>query len=98
MIESILEPSRTIAPSFETVVVEMNDGKLVTGLPIAETDTTLTVADNQGQKHGLAKAEIARRNRSLLSTMPEALEQRLTLDEFVDVIAFLVSQKGTRDR
>lgn len=98
LIESILEPSRTIAPSFDSVVVELNDGRLLTGIPIGETETTLTIADNQGQKHALAKTAIAERRRHPLSTMPEGLEQRLSEDEFVDLIAFLVSQKGGGDR
>jgi putative membrane-bound dehydrogenase-like protein len=98
LIESILEPSRTIAPSFETLVVEMSDGKLFSGVAVAETAATLTLADNEGKKHTLAQADIVRRNRSPLSTMPDGLEQRLTVDEFVDLIAFLASQKGVRDR
>jgi putative heme-binding domain-containing protein len=94
LIESILEPSRTIAPSFDSVVIELKDGRLLTGIPVGETETTLTLADNQGQKHVLAKTAIAERRRHPLSTMPEGLEQRLTPDEFVDLIAFLEGQKA----
>jgi putative heme-binding domain-containing protein len=98
LVESILEPSRTIAPSFETVVVELKDGRVFTGVPVAEDDAALTLADSQSQKHRIAKADIAERRRHPLSTMPDGLEQRLTTDEFVDLIAFLASQKGGRDR
>ena len=71
-------------------------GKIVTGLPIAETEKSLTLADNQGQKHVLAKSSIAERRRHPQSTMPDGLEQRLTADEFVDLIAYLVSQKSPK--
>jgi putative heme-binding domain-containing protein len=96
LVESILEPSRTIAPSFGTLVISLKNGKALTGVKVAETETTLTVADNQGQKHQLVKADIDTQQPSPLSTMPEGLEKRLTEEELVDLIAFLVSQKDSR--
>jgi putative heme-binding domain-containing protein len=93
LVESILEPSRTIASSFETVVVTLANGKTHSGVKVAESDKTLTLADNQGQKHELAKADIEERSVSPVSTMPEGLEQRWSEEEFVDLIAFLASQK-----
>jgi hypothetical protein len=44
----------------------------------------------------LAKADIEDRQPSPLSTMPEGLEKRFSLDEFIDLVAFLVSQKENR--
>jgi putative membrane-bound dehydrogenase-like protein len=96
LVESILEPSRTIAPSYGTLVVVLKDGKVFNGVKLAETDTKLTLADNQGQKHVLAKADLEEQQPSPLSTMPEGLEKRFTEDEFIDLIAFLVSQKEGR--
>jgi len=93
LVESILEPSRTIAPSFGTLVLALKNGKTLTGVKVTETDTMLTLADNQGQKLVLAKADIEEQQQSPLSTMPEGLEKRVTADEFIDLIAFLVSQK-----
>ncbi len=93
LVESILEPSRTIAPSFGTVVVTLKNGKTILGVKVAETETTLTLANQEGQKQLLAKADIERQQPSPLSTMPEGLEKRFTEEEFLDLIAFLVSQK-----
>jgi len=96
IIESILEPSRTIAPSFETYLVALKTGKVLTGVRVAQDDTMLTLGDNQGQKHVIAKADIDEMQPQSVSTMPEGLEKRLTVEEFVDLIAFLVSQKEAR--
>jgi putative heme-binding domain-containing protein len=96
IVESILEPSRTIAPSFGTLVISLKNGKVLSGVKVAETETTLTLADNQGQKHELKKADIDEQQTSPISTMPEELEKRFTEEEFVDLIAFLVSQKQGR--
>jgi putative heme-binding domain-containing protein len=96
IVESILEPSRTITPSFGTLVVALKNGKVLTGVKIQENETTITLADNQGQKHLLAKSGIEEQQPSPLSTMPEGLEKRFTQEEFVDLIAFLVSQKAAK--
>ncbi len=93
LVESILEPSRSIAPSFETVMVALKDGRVLTGLPTDETSTSLVLADNQGQRHTLAKADIDERRPHAQSAMPDDLYKRLTTDEFVDLVAFLVSQE-----
>jgi putative membrane-bound dehydrogenase-like protein len=91
IVESILQPSRSIAPSFGTLLVSMTNGKVLTGVKVAETETTLTLADNQGQKLTLMKAAIDTQQQSAISTMPEGLEKRFTEEEFVDLIAFLTS-------
>ena len=96
IVESILEPSRTIAPSFGTLVVTLNNGKVLTGVKVAETATMLTLADNQGTRHTLVKADVEKQQPSPLSTMPDGLEKRFTEDEFIDLIAFLASQKEGR--
>jgi putative membrane-bound dehydrogenase-like protein len=96
IVESILEPSRTIAPSFATWVLVLKNGKTLTGVKVAETDRTLTLADNQGQKHSVTKSDIEQQQPSPVSSMPEGLEKRFTPDEFVDLVAFLISQKEGR--
>jgi putative heme-binding domain-containing protein len=89
--ESILEPSRTVAPSFATVVVQLKSGQVLSGIKVAESESLLTLADNLGQKQQVSKADIEQEETSALSTMPEGLEKRMTDEEFVDLIAFLAS-------
>jgi putative membrane-bound dehydrogenase-like protein len=98
IIESILVPSRTIAPSFETTGVVLKNGKLLSGVKVAETESALTLVDSQAQKHVVARADIDAVQRQAVSTMPDGLERRLTEDEFVDLISFLASLKETRGR
>jgi putative membrane-bound dehydrogenase-like protein len=93
--ESILEPSRTIAPSFATSVVLLQNGQVLSGVKIEESETTLTLADNQGKRQVVAKDAIEEQKVSSLSTMPEGLEKRITDEEFVDLIAFLASLKDS---
>jgi putative heme-binding domain-containing protein len=94
--ESILEPSRTIAPSFVTSVVTLQSGQVLSGIKVVESDTMLTLVDNQGQRQIVAKDAVEEQETSPLSTMPEGLEKRITEEEFVDLIAFLASLKESR--
>lgn len=96
IVESILEPSRTVTPGFQTVAVALRDGKVLSGIKVSETETTLVLGDNQGQKHTLAKADIEEQKAQSQSTMPDGLTKQLTVDQFVDLLAFLVGQKGSQ--
>jgi putative heme-binding domain-containing protein len=93
IIESILEPSRSIAPSFDSVVVALKDGRVLNGIRMAETETVLTLADQDGRKHAIPIVEIESVRGQPLSLMPDGLEKRVTPEEFVDLIAYLASQK-----
>ncbi|MCH7790260.1 MAG: c-type cytochrome [Acidobacteria bacterium] len=93
LIESILEPSRTIAPSYETRVIVLKSGRVLTGVKAAETALTLTLADSEGKKRVVQKSEIEETRNQSKSTMPDGVEKRLTAREFVDLIGFLLSEK-----
>jgi putative heme-binding domain-containing protein len=98
IIESILEPSRAIAPSFQMIELVLNDGRELSGVPIADRDGMLTLADNQGRKQTVARSAIKEQRTPSLSLMPEGLEKAFTTDEFIDLVEFLVSHKQTRSR
>ena len=93
IIESILEPSRAIGPAFRNLSVRLKDGQELTGVRVAETESTLTLGDAQGHTHALRKDQIAELQILELSIMPEGLESGLTDAEFVDLVAFLAEQK-----
>jgi putative heme-binding domain-containing protein len=93
IIESILQPSRWIAPGYETIRVELKNGKSLIGTKVAETADTLTIGDQQGQKHILALTAIVSRRTVAVSTMPEGLERQFTQEEFIDLVGFLAGQK-----
>src|SRR5262249_41805605 len=78
LIESILEPSRTIAPSYETITVLTSSGRTVSGVKVSEDETTLTLGDDQGKPHQIPKSEIEDRVKQSRSTMPDGLEKRFT--------------------
>jgi putative heme-binding domain-containing protein len=98
IIESILEPSRTVSPSFESTRVELKKGQVLSGIKVAETESTITLVDSETRKHVIARARIATLSKQPGSAMPDGLEKRLTEDEFVDLVSFLVNLKDPRRR
>lgn len=97
IIESILQPSRTIAPGFETLTVVLKDGRLLSGTRVAETGAQLTLGDSEGRRHLLARSDIDERRVQSKSTMPDRLEEPLSPSDFLDIVAFLASLKDGRD-
>jgi putative heme-binding domain-containing protein len=93
LVESILDPGRAVVPGFATLRVELKDGRVVTGVKVAEADATLTLVDQEIKRHELKKADILEQRTLAASAMPEGLERRLTEQEFVDLVAYLVSLK-----
>ena len=93
LVESILEPSRAIAPAFQNMSVRLKDGQELTGVRIAESESVFTLGDAQGQLHALKKDQIEEQRTLELSIMPEGLENGLTDVEFVDLVEFLAEQK-----
>lgn len=94
LIYSILEPSRDIPPQFVAHTVEARDGQSWTGLLLAQTaDGTLTLATMEGRAMVLPGQDIASHTQSKVSLMPTGLERALTVGEFRDLLAFLLSRK-----
>ena len=98
LIESILEPSRTVAPSYATHALVLENGRILSGIKVEEKRATLVIGDNQGKLNEVPKSQIEQIIKQPTSTMPEGLEKKMTDREFLDLIAFLESQKSTPPR
>jgi hypothetical protein len=94
LVQSIVEPSREIAPQFVTHVVETTDGETWSGLLENETkDGSITLTTVEGKGVFLPGKQIRARSTSKVSLMPEGLEQALSETEWLDLIEFLASRK-----
>ncbi len=97
LIESILEPSRSIAPSYGSLSVVLESGQMVTGVKVRETTDLLVLADNLGKLHEIVKATIDELQVQPKSIMPEGLEKQLSEQDFLDLIEFLIAQTERQD-
>jgi putative membrane-bound dehydrogenase-like protein len=94
LIESILLPSKEIAPQFVSWSVATHDGKVRTGLIVEEgPNSTVTIADAQGKLETINRVAIEERHALATSIMPDNLHELMTVQEFRDLIAFLRNRK-----
>ena len=58
LMESILQPSKDIAPEFEAVAVATKDGRVITGLRINETNFSIQLREENGRFHSFLKRDL----------------------------------------
>jgi putative heme-binding domain-containing protein len=91
ILESILDPSKTVEPKYVAYLVETNDGKLHTGL-LAERNEREVVLRMAGDKEvRIPAADVARVAPQRASLMPEQLLRDLTAEQAADLLEFLAS-------
>jgi quinoprotein glucose dehydrogenase len=93
--ESVVDPNKAIAEGFSTVVLELADGRVLTGVLRGETGEALTVIDAEGKRHEVPKDDIEFRGGGL-SAMPADLVAKMKLGELRDIVAYLVSLQGEK--
>ena len=93
LLESILVPSREVAPQFTSWTLVTTDGKVLVGVIVYENRDRLTIEDAQGKQTNLANTEVELRTPEKTSLMPEKLIDRLAISELRDLLAFLETLK-----
>jgi quinoprotein glucose dehydrogenase len=90
LLDSILEPSKKIAPGFQSIIVETLTGEIFSGVVIEEDDTKLDLKLTVGGDISINKSEILSSETSSVSAMP-SMQGILTPDEVRDLVAYLSS-------
>jgi putative heme-binding domain-containing protein len=93
LIQSILEPSREIAPQFVSWTFELKDGRVVTGMVVHENEGKTIIGDAEGKLIEFKTLDIESRTPQKISVMPDKLADRMTLQELRDLLAFLDAQR-----
>lgn len=97
LVESIVAPSKEIAPQFMTWTVARTDGTVVTGVLLEESpEGALVLADSQGRKITIKAEEVSERKPQTTSIMPADLWKSMTIQEFRDLVAFLTGKSLAR--
>jgi putative heme-binding domain-containing protein len=91
IMESIVQPSKEIAPEYEAVAVATNDGKVITGLRINETNFNIQLREENGRFHSFLKRDLEEVKLMKKSLMPENLAELLTVKDLHDLFAFLMT-------
>lgn len=91
IIESILDPSKEIASGYEPVLIVTKDNRYITGIVKKEDAAQVEVMDNQAEIQKIAKAEIQQRAPQKTSLMPGNFKEILTVEEFHDLLAYVLT-------
>ena len=103
ILDSILEPSRVISDTYETIVVTTTKGTTVAGR-LALADYRLPVLRlavnplDPDEVVEIPKSDIASYSESEISPMPKGLLDRLQKDEILDLLAYLEAGGNVRHR
>ncbi len=89
---SVVHPNAAIAQGFETVVVSLADGRIVSGVFKSEDGTTLRLVGVEGTPIDVPKSEIDERKRGP-SAMPDDVVRKLTKHELRDLVEFLSTRR-----
>lgn len=101
LLKELLDPSARINEKYQTFVLETEAGKLITGLILEETKDELKVIENplaKAEPIVLKKSDIVSRQKSPQSIMPKGLLDRLTREEILDLIAYLVARGDAKHK
>ena len=100
LLTAILDPNRATEAKYTAYSVLMQDGRVLSGMIVEETATSLTLAKADGNRDVLLRIDIEELSGTGKSFMPEGLERDLTPEQRADVIAFVQSmpaQDGDAD-
>jgi putative membrane-bound dehydrogenase-like protein len=90
LLSNVLDPNAVVGKDYLATIVWTRDGRVVTGIQRAETETSITL-QSENETIVLARSDIKDLQLSDLSTMPEGLLDALTPDEIRDLFAYLQS-------
>src|ERR1043166_3567177 len=93
LINSILEPSATIAVGDSRAIITTKAGDEIQGIIKQATDAWIELVGADAKAVRISAGDIAARKFTELSLMPEGLEKGLTLQEFADLTEYLVTLK-----
>lgn len=99
LLESIVDPNKTISDQYAAVVISTVDGKVVTGRIINLNGDTFILNTNMLDPNAhtnVNRSEIDEMLESKVSMMPAGLLNTLNQDEFLDLMAYLLS-RGDRN-
>jgi putative heme-binding domain-containing protein len=93
ILESIAEPSKSIAQEFRTHLFETSDGRTLTGVIVSKTDRETVLRDAQDKETRLATSDIEQTTPQAQSMMPDGLLRDLTPQQAADLVEYLFSLK-----
>jgi putative heme-binding domain-containing protein len=89
LLTAILDPNRAIENKYKSYAVVTSDGRTLSGMIIAESANSITLAQPNGTQQDLLRVDIEELTSTGLSFMPVGLEKDLSPQDLADLFAFI---------
>lgn len=93
LLESLLEPSKTIDPPYVPYLIEKKNGTVLSGMIVTRSENTIVLKDSQGKTTVVPVKDVESLAAQRTSLMPEQLLRDLTAREAADLLEYLQSLK-----
>jgi putative heme-binding domain-containing protein len=90
VIDSLLYPAKNVKEGYNTVVVQTDDGQVLTGIQVTRSDAELVLRDATGKEVKIPTADIDEESVGT-SLMPAGLIDNLSREELADLVRYLSS-------
>jgi putative heme-binding domain-containing protein len=88
LIDSLLEPGKTIKENYHSLIVATNDGRVLSGIKVRQSDAELVLRDVEDREIAIPLSAIEEQKPGG-SLMPNGLADLLTRGELIDLVRFL---------
>jgi len=89
----VVNPDAEIAPAFTSYLAEAKDGRILSGILVGDTPTSIALRGPLGVETSLLRADLAKLEALPGSLMPTGLEAGLSKQQLADLLAYLKGEK-----
>jgi len=94
VLRSLISPSETIDPRWKTHTILMNDGAIISGLLVSESEDEIVLKTNAGNIHRVSRHDVDAISQSTQSMMPDGQIASMTPQQVADLVAFVMESKS----
>jgi putative heme-binding domain-containing protein len=94
LLEDVLDPNRSVDPAFHAWTIKLKDGTDLSALVRREEGQTLVLADPTGKEVSVPLAQVVSRKESNLSLMPTNFGEIISMNDFHNLMAYLLSKNA----
>jgi putative membrane-bound dehydrogenase-like protein len=92
LLGNVIDPSAEVPRQFTTSIIALTSGRVITGVVVAETDSTISIQTDK-ELMVIAINDIEERVRTKKSLMPDGLLDSLSEDQVRNLIAFVMQRR-----
>jgi putative heme-binding domain-containing protein len=97
LVSNVFDPSLVIGAGYQARQLLTADGRVLTGLPVEESEQRVVLKVQGGKIETIARDDIDEYKVSEVSLMPEELEKQLTKQEIADLMSYLALDRPPTD-